>query len=63
LKQKLCEVSLKYGIKSNFQHTGMKELYVQYTKKETLKYNNYRPIKLLNITLKIVAILLNKDLT
>jgi hypothetical protein len=34
---------------NNFQHNGMKELYAQFTKKETLKCNNYRPITLLTI--------------
>ena len=40
----------------------MKELYVQYTIKDILKCNNYRPITLLNIAHIIFAILLNKRL-
>jgi Reverse transcriptase (RNA-dependent DNA polymerase). len=40
----------------------MKKLYVQSTKKERLKYNNYRLITLLNIAYKTLVILLNKRL-
>ena len=35
LKQKLRKLIITYGIKNTFQHNGMKELHVQYTKEET----------------------------
>lgn len=44
---------------NTFQHKGIKELYVQYTKKETLKCNDYKPITLLNIASSIFDVLLN----
>ena len=40
----------------------MKEFSVQFIRKVRLNYNNYGPIKLLNIAHKIFAILLNKKL-
>jgi hypothetical protein len=38
-------------------------LYVEYTEKETLKFNNCKQITLLNIASTVFAILLNKRLS
>lgn len=40
----------------------MKEIHAQFTKKETLKCNNYRPITIHNIAYKMFAILLKTRL-
>ena len=61
MKQKPYKVRLKIQDKGQL-HTKWNEGIVcpVYKKGDILKYNNYRPIKLLNIAFKIFAILLNK---
>jgi hypothetical protein len=59
LKQKLYKVSLKIRNKEQLPTYWNEGIVCPlYRKGDRLKYNNYSPIKLLNIALKIFAVLL-----
>jgi hypothetical protein len=61
LKQKLYKVRLKIQDKEQLPTQWNEGIVCPvYKKGDRLKYNNYRPIKLLNIAFKIFAMLLNK---